>query len=224
MTANTALARFPSFKILAPFAFALVLTLAALPGRALAGDPASDAQAFLQSFSEQAVATLANASLSDRERDTTLKSLLINGFEMKTIGRLALGRHWKRANDSQRSEYSDLFETYVTSATIKRLSGYSGEVLELGKARTAGKSELVSIPSQIRSPNGSSINVEWRLRHTAESDWRIIDVVIEGVSMLQTHRAEFDAVIRQGGSGLDGLLAKLRSIVQPDTAQTAQVE
>ena len=214
MTLITALARKPLHSLVLPFALALTLSLALLPGRALAEDPASEARVFLQGFSDAAVATLSDAQLSQVERTEALNVLITKGFEIDTIGRLALGRHWKSATDGQRSEFRALFQSYVTSATIKRLSGYSGEVLELGKARAAANSELVAVPSQIRGPNGSGIGVEWRLRRTQESGWRIIDVVIEGVSMLQTHRAEFDAVIRRGGAGVEGLLAKLRSIVQ----------
>ena len=214
MTSILALARFPARAFALPFALALLLSFAVLPGRALADDPASQARAFLEGFSEQAVATLSNAAMSERERQHALKALINNGFEIDTIGRLALGRHWKAASDQQRAEFSNLFQSYVTDATIKRLSGYSGEVLELGATRTAKSRELVSIASQIRRPGGTGIKVDWRLRQVAAGDWRIIDVVIEGVSMLQTHRAEFDAVIRQGGVGVEGLLAKLRSIVQ----------
>lgn len=214
MTKLIALARFPLRSLALSFAVALALSLAALPGQARADDSAKLARSFMQGFSDQAVAALTNPALSESDRQATLTALINNGFEIDTIGRLALGRHWKTATEEQRAEFRALFQSYVTSATIKRLAGYSGEVLELGKARLAGKRELVSIPSEIRSPGSKGIKVEWRLRRSADSDWRIIDVVIEGVSMLQTHRAEFDAVIRKGGVGVEGLLAKLRSIVQ----------
>ena len=210
MKAIKALARTP----LRALTLVLALTVAVGTNSASADDPAAEARSFLKTFSDQAVAALANGGLSPSERESTLKTLISNGFEIDTIGRLALGRHWKSATDSQRSEFKALFENYVTTATIRRLSDYSGEVLEIGRARTASNADLVSVASQIRNPNGGALGVEWRLRRTADADWRIIDVVIEGVSMLQTHRAEFDAVIRSKGAGLEGLLDKLRSITR----------
>ena len=214
MTAIAALAQNAIRTLALPFALALALAVAALPSSALAEDPADEARAFLKSFGDAAVATLTDGRLSAEQREATLKDLINNGFELDTIGRLALGRHWKAATESQRAEFRGLFQSYVTNATVKRLSGYSGEELDLGPARVAGKSELVAVPSRISRPGEAGISVEWRLRRGADAKWRIIDVVIEGVSMLQTHRAEFDAVIRQGGGGLEVLLTKLRSIVR----------
>ena len=207
-------------------AFVSTLTAAFL-GLSLAATPAlggevqlskaeegpEQARAFLQSFGDRAVATLADAGMDQAQRREAFRGLIRSGFEVDTIGRLVLGRHWKTASEAQRSEFSRLFEDYVVVTTVKRLSGYAGEVLTVGAARPATQNGLVTVNSSIERNAGADIVLDWRLRYH-EGSWRVIDVVVEGVSMLQTQRAEFDAVIRNNGAGIDGLLSKLRSIVQ----------
>jgi phospholipid transport system substrate-binding protein len=58
-------------------------------------------------------------------------------------------------------------------------------------------------------PDHPAVAVDWRLRRTAEG-WRIVDVMIEGVSMTITHRSEFAAVISNSPGRIEGLLQKLR--------------
>ncbi len=66
------------------------------------------------------------------------------------------------------------------------------------------------VSSRIIRPGGPAVSVEWRLRADAGA-WRVVDVVIEGISMALTQRAEYTAVIRASNNGLEGLLARLRT-------------
>ena len=195
---------------------AVLMLIAALgtgEGRAAETQGPEQARKFLQTFGDQAVATLAAGGMTYQQRKDAFRGLIRSGFEIGTIGRLVLGRHWKSASEAQRVEFHRLFEDYVVVTTVKRLSGYSGEVLAVGAARPASSSGLVTVNSSILTGSGGKIALDWRLRYN-EGAWRVIDVVVEGVSMLQTQRAEFDAVIRNNGQGLDGLLSKLRSLVE----------
>lgn len=207
--------RGPVIRGLGSLALALTLAL----GLAVSGARAAEVQGpegarqFLQSFGDRAVAALSAGSQSQEQRTEAFRGLIRNGFEIDVIGRLALGRHWKSASDAQRAEFVQLFEAYVVVSTVRRLSDYSGEVLKVGAARPAAKNGLVTVRSSIARKAGAEIALDWRLRH-GEGGWRVIDVVVEGVSMLQTQRAEFDAVIRNNGQGLDGLLDRLRVMVE----------
>lgn len=207
--------RGPVARGLGSLAVALLLafSLAIPSARAAEVQGPEGARQFLQSFGDQAVAALSAGSQSQEQRTEAFRGLIRSGFEIGTIGRLVLGRHWKRASEDQRAEFKQLFEAYVVVTTVRRLSDYSGEVLKVGAARPSAKNGLVTVRSSIARKAGSAIVLDWRLRH-GDGGWRVIDVVVEGVSMLQTQRAEFDAVIRNSGQGLDGLLDRLRVMVQ----------
>ncbi|MCG8359020.1 MAG: ABC transporter substrate-binding protein [Kiloniellales bacterium] len=184
---------------------------AALNG-AQAGDRKSveGATAFLKDFGDKAVAMLSQDGLSDTDRKAELRRLIKAGFELPVIGRFVLGKHWRKATDEERTEYSALFEDFLTATYARRLSSYSGEVLKVGSAREASAKGLILVESKIERQAGADVKVDWRLRQT-QGAWRIVDVVVEGVSMAQAQRSEFDAVIRQGGGQIQALLKRLRS-------------
>ncbi len=77
------------------------------------------------------------------------------------------------------------------------------------------------VGGQITHPQGDPVQVEWRLRRAGEG-WKIIDVVVEGISMAVTRRSEFSSVIGSHGGRIEGLLEVLRNKTAPaDTHASA---
>ena len=187
-------------------------------GAARADSPKEQAQRFVRAFGEQSVAILSDNELEPEDRRAGFKRLIGGHFDLTGISRFVLGRHWKRATDAERKEYSELFEKYVISSVDRKLSSYAGETLEVGVARTKGETAAV-VTSQIVRPTANPVRVDWRLRFS-DGDWRIIDMVVEGVSLALTHRNEFDAVIKQGGGQISALLRRLREQAASRVAST----
>ena len=186
--------------------------LAALTRGSLAGDD-EDAAQFVRGFGDQAIAMLSDPALAPEDREREFRRLLTDGFHLELIGRFVLGRHWRRASDEERAEFQRLFEDYVVASYAQQLANYAGEQLVIQRGQVKGeRGALVS--SQITRPQGDPIQVEWRLRRAGEG-WRIIDVVVEGISMAVTHRSEFSSVIGSHGGRIDGLLEVLRDKTAP---------
>ncbi len=182
-----------------------VLLLAASFGRAEAGDRP---ESFVRSFADEGLAVLADREMSGDDRRAAFRRLLNQNFDVALVGRFALGKHWRRATASERQEYMGLFEDFVVASTTRRLSNYVNETIEIGRSRPKGERGAV-VASRIVRPHAESIRVDWRL-HRREGAWRIVDVSVEGVSLVLTQRNEFDAVIRSGGGRIDALLKRLR--------------
>ena len=190
----------------------VLVFLAALTRGSLAGDD-EDAAQFVRSFGDQAIAMLSDPVLAPEDREREFRRLLTDGFHLELIGRFVLGRHWRRASDEERAEFQRLFEDYVVASYAQQLANYAGEQLVIQRGQVKGeRGALVS--SQITRPQGDPIQVEWRLRRAGEG-WRIIDVVVEGISMAVTHRSEFSSVIGSHGGRIDGLLEVLRGKTAP---------
>ena len=191
----------------------LLLLIGIAPGAK--AEPTRDATVFVQSFSDQAVALLADRGLSATDREAAFGRLFTTKFDVALISRFVLGKHWRTATRAQRAEFRRLFEQVIVTSYVRRLEAYAGETLAVGDARRAGN-RLVAVSSQILRPKGAPIGVDWRLRRTGEA-WQIIDVVVEGVSLALTQRAEFEGLIKQKGGGIEALLETLRSRAsQPD--------
>ena len=186
--------------------------LAALPWRpSLAADleSASDPAAFVSHFSGTAIAMLGGADGTAETRERAFRDLLKGYFDVQAIGRFVLGPYWRKASDQERKAYGQAFEDFIVATYARRLAGYSGESLEVSAVRPIGKKD-VFVTSHIRSPEGSDVEVIWRLKPHGET-WRIVDVRVSGISMALTRRAEFASVLSQQG-GMPGLLQKLRQL------------
>ena len=199
----------------------LVLTLAAAAARGtLAGAPDEAAQ-FVRGFGDEAIAMLSDPALSPDEREREFRQLLTEGFHLEVIARFVLGRHWRRADEAEREEFGRLFEDYVVAAYARQLGDYAGQELKVGVGRPQSD-RIALVDSHITRSQGEALKVQWRLRRY-DGGWRIIDVVVEGVSMAVTYRSEFSAVISSHGGQIAGLLEVLRTKTADQQASAAPV-
>ena len=101
----------------------------------------------------------------------------------------------------------DLFEDVIVYTWSHRFSEYDGQTINVRGTTPDGDTGTV-VDSAIVDQDGQTVAVQWRLR-MREEGLRIVDVIIEGVSMAITYRQDYASVIRQNG-GLNGLLTQLR--------------
>lgn len=192
----------------------MVLVFAAFAALLTAGFPApaqadaAGAQAFITKMTDNAVSFLGDPSLSNEERTASFRKLLGANYDMDTIGRFALGAYWKQATPAQRAEYSKLFKDMVVRVYSQRFKEYNGQKVEVRSARSADGNDTI-VTSFIMPQQGDSIQVDWRVRGKGAS-YRVVDVIVQGVSMALTQRSDFASVIQSGGGNVEVLLDHLR--------------
>ncbi len=165
------------------------------------------ASELIRRLGEQAIAALGAPGASLEAREARFRSLLSEGFDLAFIGRFVLGRYWRQATPEQRSDYLALFGEYVLKTYSARLGGYAGESMTILSERPAGTKDVV-VSTRILRPSGPPIEAAWRVRRIG-GRYRIIDIMVEGVSMVVTQRSEFAAVVQR--HGLQGLIEVLRA-------------
>jgi phospholipid transport system substrate-binding protein len=174
---------------------------------AMAQDGGDKPAKFIQGLADEAIAVLRDREGSLSEREKRFRAVLRDDFAMEKIGRFAAGKFWRRMNAEQQQQYQQLFEKWILKTYSIRFGGYSGETVNVLKTIRAGQTD-VFVRTRINNSSGRALKVDWRVRKIKD-DYKIIDVVVEGVSMLVTQKAEFGAVLRQ--RGVDGLIGILRS-------------
>ncbi|MCC6597823.1 MAG: ABC transporter substrate-binding protein [Alphaproteobacteria bacterium] len=170
---------------------------------------AMGAEHFVSALAEEGIGFLGNGKLSLEDRKASFKKLLSNKFDMQTIGRFALGRHWQTATSAQREEYLDLFQKMTINSYAKRFDDYQGQALTVRGSRAEGSASDILVHSVITQKSGPEVKVDWRVRYK-NGGYKVIDVIVEGVSMAVTQRADFSSVIQRGGGKIEVLLAHLR--------------
>lgn len=163
----------------------------------------------------QRIVTLAEAPAGQRERE--IDRLLADSVDVERLARAVLGRHWRTADAAQRQRFVSLLAPYLRATYGSRLGEAAGYRLELGEPRPISAGDMM-VPGKASRADGAPIAVDWRVAQTPEG-WRILDVVVEGVSMALAWRNEFDAVI--GRVGIDGLLAEMARRTEPRMASAS---
>jgi phospholipid transport system substrate-binding protein len=194
------------------------LTLLSFRSRAsLAATPTGGGEAVVRDLAERAWALLHREDLDQRARLDQLTELLKSKTDVPLLSRLVLGRYWQELSDTQRAGYEQLFGTVVMRNLARRLDQYANgtggpldQHFRILSEQPAGHHDVL-VRTKVLTKTGDSVDVDWRLR-PRDGQKVIIDLIIEGASLLVSQRSEFAAVIER--SSLDGLLAELRARAQ----------
>lgn len=190
-------------------ALAAVLALGLNLARPAAAASPEAANGFIKTLGSEAISVLADKSKTQADREAAFRKLFVQSFDIDAISQFVLGRYWRTATEAQRVEYQKLFQSFIVSSYAAKLGQYSGERFIVRDARTEPDGDSV-VPSQVeRTDGGPPVRVEWRLKGPDNAP-KIIDVIVEGVSMAVTHRSEFASVIQNNGGNVDALLNALK--------------
>jgi len=168
---------------------------------------AQDASAMVSSLANRALQILGDKSIPLAEREANFRVLFTENFHIRSIGVFVLGRHWRRATPAQRKAYLDVFERFIVKTYTVRLRQYTGEKFKIIRAMGPDERGVYLVDSEINRPDRNKISLSWTLRR-AKAGLRVVDIVIQNLSMAQTQREDFAAIIRRRGS-IDGLISAL---------------
>ena len=188
----------------------LLLALAALLTVSLrpAAADASPFTNFIGQLGNEALALLQREDLSQSEREHEVRRLLRTGFAVFPLARFVMGRYWQQLDQAQRDTYVALFEDYIVKTYASKLSLYSSVAFQVQGERADGSDGAI-VTTEVRTPDGTPLRVQWRLR-LVHGEPKIVDVLIEGVSMALTQQNEFASVIRAEGGDIRALIEQLR--------------
>jgi phospholipid transport system substrate-binding protein len=168
---------------------------------------------FIDQLAQRAIDGLTAKDIDTADRATRFRALFTEMFDVPTIGRFALGTPWRSASEADRAEYLKAFEDFIVATYATRFADYGGEKIRTTGSRRGDDNE-VFVSSEFMRAQGAPVRVVWRLR-PFQASWRIIDVIIEDVSMAITQRDDFSATIQRNGGRLSALIEALRTKSRP---------
>lgn len=155
---------------------------------------------------DQAVAILRDRQMGLPERRRKLRDLAENHFEFPQMARSAIGYHWNDLSDSQREEYTRLFSAFIEAAYLDKIQGYVDlEFQFVGQTITG--SHYAEVTANVLQPDSEPINIKFELQREP-GGWKIYDVLIDGISMVENYRNQFDRVIKRNGFNV--LMSEMR--------------
>lgn len=147
------------------------------------------------------------ALLEDDDRARELaEQLILPNIDFHVAAQWVLGKHWRSASASQRAAFVREFRAMLVNTYLRSLSRYRDNTIRILDARPGQPDGRAVVDAEVVQANGPLVKVLFRL-HRKENDWLIYDIVVEGISMVATHRSGFSSEIRE--KGLDSLIAHL---------------
>lgn len=181
----------------------LLLLALASPLRAT---PDGGAREAVANTIDRVLEVLDSEGLTTQQRIDRIEVIVEDRFDFRLISRLVLGRNWKKLDAEQRDEFVHEFQQHLSQTYGRRLETYSGEQIALGDAREESNGD-VTVKTKIVGGAGDGTTVDYRMRRREEG-WFVIDVVIEGVSLLQNFRSQIQEIVSTKGTA--GLIETLR--------------
>lgn len=186
-----------------------VVVVGLLAGVAGAGEPLDR----IRETVTDVLAVLEDETLQSPEnqklRREKLRQAVYQRFGFEEMARRSLGRHWRDLNAEQRQEFVGLFSDLLERSYIGRIEGTgSGSQVDYPR-ETIDEEGFASVLTLITNRLGSQIDVEYRLlQRDGGTPWEVYDIVIEGVSLINNYRTQFNNVIHR--TSYDGLVKQLR--------------
>lgn len=181
---------------------AFMLVLAATGPAAAQVPPPSQPMSPTEQFSaytEQILKLVQGAGFAELNTPDKLHAAVrktaIRMFGVSEAAREALGLHWQTRTPAERDEFVELFADLLEATYIAQLNRPGGVRLRYSGEQIQG--DRAEVLLTVRTERGSEVKAQVRLLQKDER-WLIWDVAIEGVSLIQTYRAQFDRIIKRG--------------------------
>lgn len=185
--------------------FAMILTMCALTLNAAAAVNTDAPRQVIQQAMDEVLGVLKDKGKPTAEREKSIEEIAYARFDFERMSKLVLAKNFKTLSDAQKEGFTTEFKKHLSLTYGRKLDNYTNEKIEVGAARAENNGD-VSVKTKILGGSANGVEIEYRLREDA-GQWRVIDVIIEGVSLIANFRSQVQDIIR--AEGPDKLIEKL---------------
>ena len=186
-----------------------------LSAPAAQADPAADARTALKGTIDQVLNLIKDPAFSNQATresqiekiDSTIRQI----FDFSEFSSRTVGRNWNNFTDTQKNEFIDAFAQLLRATYIDKVEGYSGEEVKYLGETVGTKGDKVEVNTNISvKTQEAPIKVSYRMLNKGR--WVVYDVIIEGVSLVQNYRTQFNELLQKGDA--EALIAKVKTRAQ----------
>jgi phospholipid transport system substrate-binding protein len=137
------------------------------------------------------------------------------------FSRRVLGKNWRKATTTQQADFVREFRELLLGTYVRSMSAYKGNTIRFLPLRKNEQGNRVEVNALVVQKNGPEVHVSFRLHRVAD-EWLIYDFLVEGISLVATHRSTFSQEIHN--HGIDNVIEQLRLKNESNTGQQAAGE
>ena len=135
-----------------------------------------------------------------------INDLVIPHFDFTSMSKWVLGNNWRQASDEQREKFVNEFRTLLVRTYARALLEYSDQQINYLPVQSDPNSNLVVVKTEVQSTGSPPVPIDYRM-HVSNGGWKVVDVIVDGISLVATYRGSFASEIRK--NGIDALISKL---------------
>jgi phospholipid transport system substrate-binding protein len=135
-----------------------------------------------------------------------VEAKVLSHFDFERMTRLAVGKNWRNATDPQRQALTNGFRTLLVRTYAVALAQFRDRTVDYRPLDKAPSGPDVMVHTTVATPQGKPINMDYRMGAVGE-DWKVYDVLVDGVSLVINYRSLFDSTVSE--KGIDGLVSLL---------------
>jgi phospholipid transport system substrate-binding protein len=167
----------------------LVMTTAAL------GAQAAGPMDYLKSVDKKLKPLLANAQKNEKK----ILKIVNNLMDFPTLCQKSLGKHWKERSAEERKEFTETLHALIEKNVVKRLKDTKSHIITYESEEIEGKSAtVVTIVASGSGPRDTQTEISYKMKKKGPK-WAVVDMVTDGVSLVQNYRSQFNKIITKDG-------------------------
>ena len=185
----------------------LILSLFFIPIHSFSDEKIEQSKYFVENLGKQVVEKVSNINLSESERIVNFRNLYLDAFDNYYISRFVLGQYWKRLDSKMRKQFVESFNNYIVTTYAPKFKGWEGTFKATDSLL---ENNYYNVKMNVLNKDGPTLKFMWKIYLDKNKNFKILDVNIDGVSMLVTQRAEFMSVIKNNPKGVIGLIEAMK--------------
>ena len=179
-----------------------------LPFNAFADSPTVE----IKSTVDQVIQILTNPQLQGegkkQERRKRLREAIFFRFDFWEMAQRSSGAHWQRRTPEEQTQFIKVFSDLLEQTYVDRIESYNDEKFIYANERIDGR--YAEVGSKMRTSKGEEFTINYKLHRVGE-DWRVYDLVIENVSLMNNYRSQFNRILTN--STYDELVSRIKAKV-----------
>lgn len=166
------------------------------------------AEDFVKKVTTQGIEEIINSNVTIEEKDARFEKLFNDYLDLDYIGKFVLGRYWKTAKTTQRDAFIKVYREFNIKTWSKRFDEFKGKSFDFHGTAPSNSEGQIFVNTTVDMGEGAPAKVVWRVKDGDQL--KIVDIIIENVSLAITARNEYTAYIKKAPNGLDDLIKDLK--------------
>src|SRR5215813_4154825 len=159
---------------------------------------------------DQVIQILTNPQLQGKgkkqQRRKKLREAIFVRFDFQQMAQRTLGAHWQRRTPEEQAEFIMVFSDLLEQTYVDKIESYNNEKFIYTNERIDGR--YAEVGSKMRNAKGEEFTINYKLHQVGE-DWRVYDLVVENVSLVNNYRSQFNRILTN--LTYDELISKIKA-------------